>query len=130
MARAPRAGDRVGAEAATTEGIDTNLVQSAPVRLTENVTPALGLINGATARLEQTAHNGGGGGRMRARGAGARGSIFTSASLRFAAATPTVLPARPPDGHGALPSLRPCALTVNGMRASAPAHVLRADARA
>ena len=75
MACPPRAGHRVGAEAAWTEGLDINLGHSAPVRLTENGMPALGLINGAAARVEQTVHSSGGGGRVRAGAAGARGSF-------------------------------------------------------
>ena len=49
MACPPRAGDRVGAEAAWTEGLDINLGHSAPEHLTENGMPALGLITGAGA---------------------------------------------------------------------------------
>ena len=81
MACPPRAGDRVGAEAAWTEGLDINLVDSAPEHLTENGMPALGLITGAAARLEQTVHSSGGGGRGRARAAGARGSFSASRPL-------------------------------------------------
>ena len=81
MACPPRAGDRGGAEAALTEGLDINLVHSAPEHLTENGMPALGLITGAAARLEQTVHSSGGGGRVRARAAGARGSFSASRPL-------------------------------------------------
>ena len=81
MARAPRAGDCVGAEAAWAVGLDNNPVHSVPVRLIENGTPALGLINCAAAQRERTVHNSGGGGRVRARAAGAQGSSSASRPL-------------------------------------------------
>jgi len=53
MARAPRAGDRVGAEATRAEGLDADLARHAPALLNEDGTPALGLVSCADAhRLE------------------------------------------------------------------------------
>ena len=123
MACPPRAGDRVGAEAAWTEGLDINLGHSAPEHLTENGMPALGLITGAAARLEQTVHNSGCDGRVRARAAGARGSFSSSRPLHRRSRRRALLmaTARCP---------RYARVRLNGMRASAPAHALCADARA
>ena len=50
MARALWTGDRVGAEAARAEGLDADLARSAPARLNEDGTTALGLVSGADAR--------------------------------------------------------------------------------
>ena len=50
MARAPRAGDRVGAETARAEGLDADLARHAPALLNEDGTPALGLVSGADAQ--------------------------------------------------------------------------------
>ena len=123
MACPPRAGDRVGAEAAWTEGLDINLGHSAPEHLTENGMPALGLITGAAARLEQAVHNSGCDGRVRARAAGARGSFSSSRPLHRRSRRRALLmaTARCP---------RYARVRLNGMRASAPAHALCADARA
>ena len=49
MARAPRAGDRVGAEATRAEDLDADLARHAPALLNEDGTPALGLVCGADA---------------------------------------------------------------------------------
>ena len=62
--------------------VSTSTSSSAPEHLTENGMPALGLITGAAAlRLEQTVHSRGGGGRVRARAAGAHGSFSASRPL-------------------------------------------------
>ena len=124
MACPPRAGDRVGAEAARTEGLDINLGHSAPEHLTENGMPALGLITGAAARLEQTVHNSGCDGRVRARAAGARGSFSSSRPLHRRSRRRALLMATARCPRYAR------ARCLNGMRASALAHALRADARA
>ena len=64
MARAPRAGDRVGAGAAWAEGLDVDPVHRAPARLADD--GALGLAHGAAAGLERPGRGSGGGERARA----------------------------------------------------------------
>ncbi len=66
MARAPRAGDRVGAEAARAEDLDADPVHRAPESITEEGTPAL--THDAAARLARPVRGGGGGGGLWARG--------------------------------------------------------------
>ena len=103
MACPPRAGDRVGAEAAWTEGLDINLVQRARAPHRERHA-------GARAHHRRRRRTRTDRAQQRLRWTGARASGWRARLLlRFATATPTVLTARPPDGHGALPPLRPCA---------------------
>ena len=125
MACPPRAGHRVGAEAAWTEGLDINLVERAraPHRERHAGARAHHRRRRAAARLEQTVHNSGCDGRVRARAAGARGSFSSSRPLHRRSRRRALLmaTARCP---------RYARVRLNGMRASAPAHALCADARA
>ena len=126
MACPPRAGDRVGAEAAWTEGLDINLVERAraPHRERHAGARAHPRRRRAAARLEQTVHNSGCDGRVRARAAGARGSFSSSRPLHRRSRRRALLMATARCPRYAR------ARCLNGMRASALAHALRADARA
>ena len=124
MACPPRAGDRVGAEAAWTEGLDINLVQRAraPHRERHAGARAHHRRRRTTTRADRA--------QQGRRWTGARASSWRARLLlRFATATPTVLTARPSDGHGTLPPLCPCALERHASK-RAGARALCADARA
>ena len=90
MARAPRAGDRVGAGAAWAEGLDADPVHRAPAPLADD--GALGLAHGAAARLERPVRGCGGGERARAEARAADASGSTTA----------LPPPSPPPPHAPL----------------------------